>query len=130
MMPYHPLVIHFPIAFYFLESGLLLFWIFKKDPAYHRFALFTFRAGYLGMLLAAMTGWIDAGGWHHVLEHVRLHFFAACTVFLFYTLRAVYWKTGKLQSPSYPFLLIGSALLGNILIMVTGFFGGKLVYGS
>lgn len=32
----HPMVVHFPIAFYFLELALIGMWIAKKDPFYGR----------------------------------------------------------------------------------------------
>jgi uncharacterized membrane protein len=127
-MPIHPMIVHFPIAFYFLELVLLLFWLGKKDEAFRRFALFTFRLGFLFMIAAAVSGYFDAGAKFPPVKAVRPHFYAASAVFIFYTLRAAYWqwaKEGKLYRP----VLLWGALLGNGLVALAGFLGGKLVYG-
>lgn len=126
-MPLHPIFVHFPIAFYFLELVLLLTWLGKKDEAWRRFACFTFRAGFLFMIGAAITGYFDAGAKFPPMKAVRPHFFAASAVFIFYSARAAYWqwaKEGKLYRP----ILVGGALAGNLLVALAGFLGGKLVY--
>lgn len=128
-MPLHPILVHFPIAFYFLEWVLLLFWLAKQDEAYRRFALFTFRLGFLFMIAAAVSGYFDAGAKLPPVKAVRPHFYAALAVFVFYTARAIYWrwaKEGKLYRP----LLMGGAMVGNGLVALAGFLGGKLVYGN
>ena len=128
-MPLHPVFVHFPIAFYFLELVLLLFWLGKKDDAFRRFALFTFRLGFLFMIGAAVSGYFDAGAKFPPVKAVRPHFYAAVSVFLFYTVRGLYWhraRGGKFDRP----LLIGGAILGNALVALAGFLGGKLVYGD
>ena len=127
--PFHPPLVHFPIAFYFLELVLLILWAAKKDEHYRRFALFTFRLGYLAMMAAMLAGLKDTGGIEGLGGKVRPHFYAAMTVFCFYTLRAIFWKFGKENSTRYAFLLIASAVLGNFLVTLAGFLGGRLVYG-
>ena len=129
-MLFHPILIHFPIAFYFLELLLLLFWAVKKNEEYRRFALFVFRAGYWGMLAAMLAGVIDSGGWEHIMKHVKAHFFSAIGVFTVYTVRAFYWKLGDSNRSSYKKILLAGAFLGTLLVAVTGYFGGLLVYGS
>ena len=127
-MPLHPIFVHFPIAFYFLELVLLFLWLGKKDDAYRRFALLTFRAGFLFMILAAVTGYLDAGAKFPPVKAVRPHFFAAVSVFLLYTARFGYWQWAKRESRFYRAVLIGGALIGNALVALAGFLGGKLVY--
>ena len=118
-MLFHPILVHFPIAFYFLELVLLLLWKGKKDPAYLRFALFSFRLAF-GLMLVTMTaGWFDAHGW---VKPVRRHGTVAFITAGCYTLHALLWKWEKTRLPS--------AILGNVLVAVTGFFGGELVYGD
>ena len=128
-MLYHPIFIHFPIAFYILELFLLILWQMKHDEFYRRFALFVFRLGYLFMITAVLSGLKDAGGIEHLLTHVRNHFFSAVALFIIYTVRALYWKFGKHQK-SYAKILLASAMLGVLAVMVTGYFGGELVYGG
>ncbi len=122
----HPPVVHFPIAFYFLELLLLVFWAMKKDPTYKRFALFSFRLGYLFMLAALVAGYIDAGG---LVPAVQAHFLAAMSVVVFYTVRAFFWRFGNENLKIYGAFQVGGALLGNALVGWTAFLGGKLAFG-
>ncbi len=130
-IPLHPIVVHFPIAFYALELVLLLFWRAKKDMAYRRFALFTFWAGYFTMLAAPITGYIEVGSWDKIFqfEPIKRHFLAAASVVIFYTLRAVVWKKIKEGNARDSWIHVAGALIGNALVAITGFFGGLLVYG-
>ncbi len=125
----HLVSIHFPIAVYFLEVLLILFWLVKKDEAYRRFALFSFRFGYLTMLAALVTGWMAAGGWENITGAVRLHFLAAASVFIFYTGRAFYWRCVKETSNLNKPLFLGLTFTGYGLVLLTAFLGGKLGHG-
>lgn len=125
----HPVLVHFPIAFYFLELVLLLFWIARQDLSYLRFALFSFRAGYVFMILTVIAGFVDAGGFAHITGRVRTHVFAAASVFTLYTVRALFWRFARADEKSYPLTHILFALAGNLLVAITGYFGGMLVYG-
>lgn len=127
-IPFHPIVVHFPIAFYFLELILLLFWISKKDDHYLHFALFSFRLGYLLMIVAIVFGFLDAGGFAHITGGVRTHFLAALSVFILYTIRAFFWRFGNTGDRNYRFTHVLFAAAGNILVALTGYFGGLLVY--
>lgn len=129
-MPIHPAVVHFPIAFYFLELVLLLFWWAKNDPVYRRFALFSFRMGYLFMTAAMIAGYFDAGGHFPVPKPIRLHAFSALAVFGVYTLRAGYWQWAKQEEKFYRQILVLGALLGTAVVFWTGFLGGELVYSE
>ena len=124
---FHPMLIHFPIAFYFFEFFLLGLWIFKKDDAYKRFAFLSFRIGYVMMIAAMCAGYADAGG---ITPHVQKHFFSALGVFTIYTIRGVFWFKANQEKPYYRIILILSALLGVVLVGVTGDLGGDLVYTS
>lgn len=128
-LPLHPIAVHFPIAFYFLELILLLFWLASKDEHYLRFALFSFRLGYLSMVLAMIAGLVDAGGFANITGGVRTHFLAALSVFILYTLRALFWRFGNRLDRHYRLTHVLFAGAGNILVCLTGYFGGLLVYG-
>ena len=126
----HPIMVHFPIAFYVLEALLLALWVMKKNQEYHRFALFVFKLGYLGMLASMIAGYIDAGGWGEIVGPIRRHFYAALGVFVIYTGKAFYWKLGNQEKSFYKWTQLGLALVGNALIFLTGYLGGELVYGA
>ncbi|MBI3999808.1 MAG: hypothetical protein HY351_04255, partial [Candidatus Omnitrophica bacterium] len=70
-IPVHPMLVHFPIAFYFLELILLCGWAKRQDENYLNFARFTFRLGYLFMILAIVMGFLDAGGIPGIQGRVR-----------------------------------------------------------
>ena len=127
-MQFHPPLVHFPIAFYFLELVLLLFWRAKNDPAYKRFALFSFWMAYLFMLAAMIAGYFDSGGHFPVPKPVRPHALSALVVFGFYTLRAGYWQWANAEGKFYRNFLLLGAVIGTALVFWTGFLGGKLVY--
>lgn len=126
-MPIHPAIVHFPIAFYFLELFLLFLWIARREPAYRRFAFFSFRLGYLTMLLAMGAGLLDAKGIQGVTGRVRTHAYAAVCVFVLYTLRAVLWRFAGERRFSKWIHLLG-AVVGSLSVVLTGFLGGRLVY--
>ena len=126
----HPIAVHFPIAFYFLELVLLLIWFAKNDFQYLKFASFVFKVAYGSMLIAMAAGLYDTGGFGGIEGGVRVHFFSAISVFIISTLRALFWRFGKPQQNHYRLTQILFALAGNILVVITGYFGGLLVYGS
>ena len=126
---FHPILIHFPIAFYFLELVLLLLWKFRREESYLRFALFSFQMGYGFMIVTAIAGLVDTGGLGHITGRVRTHALAAVTILILYTVRALFWRFGKAQDRHYSTTHVLFALAGNILVAVTGYFGGLLVYG-
>ena len=126
---FHPVLVHFPIAFYVLELILLIFWVVRQDQSYLRFALFSFRWGYGLMIATMIAGVMDAGGFDEIVGQVRTHALAASSVFILYTIRAFFWRYGKKEAKSYALTHLLFAAAGNILIAVTGYFGGVLVYG-
>jgi uncharacterized membrane protein len=129
-MPIHPVFVHFPIAFFFLEWLLLIFWAVKKDAAYRRFALLSFWLAYLAAWLAWATGFFGSGGWSDIFAAMNLtrHFYFATATLLFYTSRAVYLKWAGSRSDLQPSFQIFLSSLGVALIFATAFFGGRLVY--
>ena len=126
----HPIMVHFPIAFYFLELLLIVLWIKSEHPHYLDFARFVFKLGFFFMFLAAAAGLFDVGGFSHIKGRVRTHFLAALSVIVLYTIRALFWRFGKPNNSTYRWTHLLFAGAGNILIAVAGYFGGLLVYGT
>lgn len=125
----HPVFIHFPIAFYLLECFLLFLYFFKKADHYRYFALFVFRLAYIIGIIAMITGLKDAGGFGNLKGDVLNHALLALTLFLWNTLRAVYWRMGKETNPRNAILLLAGAVVSVLLTLLTGYEGGELVYG-
>ncbi len=126
----HPIAVHFPIAFYFLELILLLIWAKKNDPIYLRFASFVFKAAFIGMIAAIAAGLYDVGGFEHIQGRVKTHFIWALSVLALQTLRAIFWRIGKQEQNHYRATQILFSAAGFILITITAYFGGLLVYGN
>jgi len=124
----HPALVHFPIAFYFLELVLWAFWLAKEDPAFARFAQFSFRLGYGFMLVSIVSGFIGIGGWRGLSGDVSTHFYGALGVFAFYTAKGILLRTSDFKQPSLARVQLFSALAGNALVTWTAYLGGKLVY--
>ncbi|MBI4115724.1 MAG: hypothetical protein HY447_04015 [Candidatus Omnitrophica bacterium] len=124
---FHPMLVHFPIAFYFLELLLLVFWTAKRDEAYHRFARFSFKLGYLFMIAAMVAGYIDAGG--SITSKIKPHFFSALSVFTVSTLRALFWRFGSREKSFYQPIQLTGTLVTNFLVAITGDLGGNIVFG-
>ena len=58
----HPLLIHFPIAFNFLETFLVALAFFSKDERYRDFSRLIFKCTIPVIVIAAIAGVYDAGG--------------------------------------------------------------------
>lgn len=128
-IPPHPVLVHFPIAFFFLEAALLLRWVKENNSQHKYFALFVFKIAFAFLPAVIAAGIFDAGGFSGIRGPVKAHFISGILLFLFSAARAWYWKFGREASPAYRFLLIGGSLLGILLVCVTSFLGGSLVYG-
>ncbi len=124
----HPALLHFPIAFYFLELLFLLRWVLKGDPAYQRFAAIVFKIGYFFMLLAIFSGLTDSKWLIRSGGTTWRHFYAASAVFVFYTGRAFYLKVADRGTGSFMFFQVTGALAGNLIMAIAAYFGGRLVY--
>ncbi len=126
----HPITIHFPIAFYFLELILLLIWAAKNDSTFLRFASFMFKAAFIGMIIAIAAGLYDVGGFEHIQGRVKTHFIWALSVLGLQTLRAIFWRIGKPEQSHYRATQILFSAAAFILVTITAYFGGLLVYGN
>ena len=125
---FHPAFVHFPIAFYFLEMGLLLGWVTQGDQSCHYFSEVAFELGYKFMLMTMLTGFIAAGGFDGITGDVARHFYYAIALFLYYSLRRFYVKKADLHTSYYPWLQVAGSIVGCLLLTWVAFYGGKLIY--
>ena len=123
----HPFIVHFPIAFYLLELALLMAWRVKRDEDFIRFARIVFWAGYFSMLAALGTGWWASGGWAHMGDTVKRHFFSAISLAVFSTGRAVIWKF-RWRGSVHADLWLFTSLVGGGLAVLVAYLGGVIVY--
>lgn len=129
-LPIHPMMVHFPIAFYLLEILLLSLWLFKKEETYCGFSRFVFSAAFIGMGAALLSGWLEVGGWKNIQGETAEHFYGAVAVGVIQTLRALYWYFGKPSGSKGATICLLSAIAGCAALIYTAYHGGELVYGK
>ena len=125
---FHPAFVHFPIAFYFLEMGLLLGWVTQGDQSYHFFSEMAFDLGYKFMLLTMLTGFVAAGGFSGIVGGIARHFYYAIALFFYYSVRRFYARKADVHTSYYPFMQLAGSIVGCCLLTWVAFFGGKLIY--
>lgn len=126
----HPITVHFPIAFYFLELFLIILWLWKRDEQFRDFSLLVFRLAFITMIAALIAGWIDTGGWDGIQGKVKPHFYGASGLFVFQVFRALYWQFGKPHSRAQVWICLLGSMLGCALVFYTAYYGGEIVYGT
>jgi uncharacterized membrane protein len=129
--PIHPMLIPFPIGLWITSFALDIWFYFERNLTWIYASKFMIAAGCLGALAAAIPGIID---WWTLKDrqvvrianwHARLNI-AALIVFLL----SLYFRMG-IGAPlvgrrlTIPFLL---SFLGVILITISGWLGGEMVF--
>src|SRR5918911_2999658 len=129
--PIHPMLIPFPIGLWVFSLVADILYLWRDNAGWEWIAFWTLLAGCIGAVAAAIFGIIDwlsikdrevkkVADWHARLNIIALLIFAAS----FY-LRT----TGGLRmlggSYTVPLLL---SVLGVILILISGYLGGELVF--
>lgn len=112
----HPILVHFPIALLLVYS--LLESIRFRNVETKKVLLYLGTLGAFAAALVAPKGGYAGLKFFHVL-------LAATTIIIFSTLSLCYLKNWQ-----KPQILIPLALLGAATIVLTGGFGGAMVYGT
>lgn len=135
----HPLIIHFPIAFFAAYFVLEFTSLVTKKDSLCKMATVFLGAGVIFALLAVLTG----NQAHEVLkpvlkmkqsfinEAIESHEqFATITLWYFFAMLVlrIYLLIKKNLSPNWKFGFFVLALLGIYFVYQTGILGGKLVY--
>ena len=130
--PIHPMIIPFPIALWVFSFVADVIYLWRGNPIWRdHIAFYTLLAGILGGALAAVPGLIDwlslkevavvkIANWHARLNVIALLIFVAS----FY-LRTTGGSALITRSYTIPVAL---SLLGVILISISGYLGGELVF--
>jgi len=124
---FHPYLVHFPVAFFFLEAFLIGLWIWKRDEKYESFAYFILKLVMVMIPFVMLAGYIDAGG---ITPRVRLHFFSALSLFIMGTIRLVMrTKMGfALWGSKYKRFYLTLITLSFLMTGLTAHLGGLMVY--
>jgi uncharacterized membrane protein len=130
--PVHPMIIPFPIALWVFSLIADVVYLWRGNPVWRDYiAFYTLLAGIVGAAVAAVPGLIDwkslkdgevvkIANWHARLNVIALLVFAAS----FY-LRTSGGSTMVNGSHNIPF---GLSVLGVILITISGWLGGEMVF--
>ena len=129
--PIHPMLIPFPLALWVTSFIVDILYYFTQHPTLLTLAKFLLAAGCIAALAAAIFGFIDwlainndevkrVANWHARLNVIALIVF---TISLFLRMGSYSDLVGR--SLTIPFLL---SLVGVILITISGWLGGELVF--
>ena len=129
--PIHPMLIPFPLALWSTSFAVDILFYFLRHSTLLVIAKFMLAAGCLGAIAAAIPGIIDwlsikngevkkVANWHARLNIAALVVFAAS-----FFLRLGTYSNLVSRRLTIPFLL---SLVGMILISISGWLGGELVF--
>ena len=131
--PIHPMLIPFPLALWFFSLIADLIYLWRGNPVWRDWiAFYALLGGIIGAVAAAIFGIIDwlsikdravkkVADWHARLNVIALLIFAAS--FYLRTTGGSEWVGANYTVP----LLL--SVVGVILITISGYLGGELVFG-
>ncbi|MDG2199554.1 MAG: hypothetical protein P8K80_00015 [Phycisphaerales bacterium] len=126
----HPLLIHFPIAMILTAAAVELVLVVRRDARPSPIAAFCLWVGTVFACLAAWTGWSfgEEYGSGNTLELHRWFGVAAAGVLVAVV---VCWCIERSSKSNWSFHAYRFGLWGGaMLIIVTSFFGGEMVWGE
>jgi uncharacterized membrane protein len=129
--PIHPMLIPFPIALWIFSLVADLIYLWRGNPVWEWVAFYALAGGIVGALLAAVFGIIDyfsikdrkvssIAAWHVRINVLALLVFAAS--FYLRTASGAHMVDESLTIP------VGLSVVGVILITISGWLGGELVF--
>jgi uncharacterized membrane protein len=130
--PVHPMLIPFPIALWIFSLVADVIYLWRQHDVWRDYiAFYALLAGILGAVAAAVPGFVDwlsitdsgvkkIANWHARLNVIALIVFVVD--FYLRTTSGARWVGG---SYTIPLLL---SVLGVILIIISGWLGGEMVY--
>jgi len=130
--PVHPMIIPFPIGLWVFSLIADVIYLWRGNMVWRNYiAFYTLLAGIIGAAAAAVPGIIDwlsikdpnvvkIANWHARLNVIALLIFAAS--FYLRTMNGERLVSGNYTIP------VGLSVLGVILISISGYLGGEMVF--
>jgi uncharacterized membrane protein len=130
--PFHPLTVHFPIALLFTSVFFDLLGILTGNKQLSQTGWWLLILGLVGGAVAAGFGmWteeqVEASGIPEAAVD-RHEAFALTTLAVFAALAVVRWRMRSRWSSQDRVIYVSVAMIGLLLLGITGFYGGELVY--
>jgi uncharacterized membrane protein len=132
LAPFHPRVVHFPIALSIVGALFIVFGMLRRQDRWTGYGQITLLLGWLGVLAAVVTGLIDQTNAPQnatvaavINQHITVGIALIVTVGL-----ALYWplRNEKLWSTSARWGYLALLIAIVVLVLVEGWLGGRLVY--
>ncbi len=133
LFPFHPRLVHFPIALGLVGVVFVAWGLPRNRPAWTTYGRTSLVLGWLGLLAAALTGLIDqsrAPDTPVVASTINLHITVGVGLIVIFGL-ALYWPLRDrklLNDPGKRWAYLALLLAGALLILVEAWLGGQLVY--
>jgi uncharacterized membrane protein len=130
--PLHPLTVHFPIALLFTSVFFDLLGILTGKKHFNQTGWWLLILGLVGGIVAAGFGmWteeqVEAMGVPEAAVD-RHEAFALTTMAVFAALTVIRWRIRARWSSRDRVIYLFVAMVGLLLLGITGFYGGELVY--
>ncbi len=129
----HPFATHFPIALLLLNLVLTLLYMRRSDPFLERSAYGALLLGWWGLFMAILTGTLDiALNWpieDAVVAWLNAHAALGLALLVLYGQALLRRRRNpRILDGPQRFGYVRLLVLGAILVLVTGWLGGHLVY--
>jgi len=123
--PIHPMLVPIPIGLWIFSFVCDLIHMSSGNPVWATVSFYCMGGGIIGALLAAVPGLIDlvslpAGPRGTALKHMAINL----TIVVLYVIN--FWA--RMGSPEKPGGLMWLSLVSLLMLVVSGWLGGKMVY--
>lgn len=123
--PIHPMLVPFPIGILGFSLICDLIGLWTRNPLWPVFAAYAMAAGILGALAAALPGLIDLVALHREpVKKLGIYHMSCNLVAVALFVADLWWRLRIPFSAGQVLLSAG----GIVLLMVSGWLGGELVY--
>ncbi len=131
--PYHPLLVHFPIALYLLGVLMTLGYLRRKEADIERFAYWLFLFSLAAAILASLAGLVDRGQlpFDDPRQGAIDRHITPAIIFTVLNALVVYarFRWPDILDDSKRWLYVGLIFAGVLALFAAGYWGGELVFG-